>query len=668
MSIYKADSIELSDEDDIAFANYQVTKDQLVQVVKHFGYTHEEAFELVMHNQAAAINNLISCKLFLLFRSGDLSAMPDVLEKVEMHVVPIDDCQLIYIGEPIEQPLSKEQINNYRKELGPHFPNHIKSFKIELMGPNGALIGFKSYDMLAYEKIQDYFTYYQQWLDKQEEWISPVFEQVYREIGEWLRNRLEGITPQKESFINWLLYVKQSLFKMDFVLPANSETGALLTDKEVTVTLTFGPFGVEPTSQKIQEDIIEYGIWKRDQVEQSYSKLLEPKQQMSLTQDSGSDLKQLSPPLTSERPSTPPTYNAQRLKTDYKYRFDRIDELQAHMAIIEPYAERVKYFMQVTQDMGLGLGMFNEASYKLPEQESQYNGSVFLDESGNIVPYKHWRGISYSNDAEHGTLKKMWFLAVRHEEYSAFGQYKNIPLEQRKADYLAGVSKANIDFFTRRYFEQIEEDIKNLQADYNAFRKKQTGLDAWEPAEVERQRLNAPALIEREIIGIAAIDWLAFKRTYHLQLFGIMWDMVAFKLFLLNLSQTTNEASDDASESKTTDHSKESKQAAIRPFPDLLAGSFTDKELNKLLIHVRMKDATGKNIWPQKYKSAIWGIIDALNAKNHLIKTTRIEYGKSLGAHLGLGNTRVKDGHSTIQDDMKKIALSFLNQLVSSTK
>ncbi|MBO0938203.1 hypothetical protein J2I47_16745 [Fibrella sp. HMF5335] len=375
--------------------------------------------------------------------------------------------------------------------------------------------------------------------------------------------------------------------------------------------------------------------------------------------------------MTPEKPASYPVYDDQRLQTDYKYRYDKVDELVAYMATIEPYTERVLYFMRVSQDMGLELSMFNRGGRKLAERKSEYNGNAFLDEAGNTVPYKIW-SLPYRNDTEHIISKKQWFLAIRHELYPAFERWENIPLEQRKAEFMAATSIVNPAEKVHFHLAQIEDDIKELQEEYDIFQKGKTGEEAWEPDKIKRQRLKASALIERELVGVNAINWLAFHHSKYLQLFGILWDMVAFKLFLLSLSQPINDSTNNVPESTATDKDREAtkdKQNNIRLFSDLLAGSFTKKELDNLLIHVRMKDQlTGKNIWPQKYKSAIWGIIDALDAKNHLIKTTRTEFGKSLGDYIGLGSTRVKDGHSTIQDVIKKKALSYLNQPVNSKK
>jgi hypothetical protein len=102
----------------------------------------------------------------------------------------------------------------------------------------------------------------------------------------------------------------------------------------------------------------------------------------------------------------------------------------------------------------------------------------------------------------------------------------------------------------------------------------------------------------------------------------------------------------------------------IRPFPDLLAGNYTKSDLDRLLVHLRMRDNKGKNIWPQGKKAGLYGVIDALELKSYLIETTGKERMSSLSNYLGLKDSRVKDGYAKIQTDIKHKAISFLNQSV----
>lgn len=106
----------------------------------------------------------------------------------------------------------------------------------------------------------------------------------------------------------------------------------------------------------------------------------------------------------------------------------------------------------------------------------------------------------------------------------------------------------------------------------------------------------------------------------------------------------------------------------IRPFPELLTDNYSKDDLDRLLIHLRMKDSKGNNIWPQKMKSALYGIIKALDIKNYLIKTTQQERMASLSIYLGLKLTRVKEGYSKVQTETKEKAISFLNQVVKPVK
>lgn len=105
----------------------------------------------------------------------------------------------------------------------------------------------------------------------------------------------------------------------------------------------------------------------------------------------------------------------------------------------------------------------------------------------------------------------------------------------------------------------------------------------------------------------------------------------------------------------------------IRSFPDLLTNNFSTIDLEKLLVHLKMRDGQGKNIWPQGKKSAIHGIIGALKEKTKLLDTTYVEFETSLGLYLGLGTSRTNTT-SNIAKNCTKKALSFLNQTVTTKK
>ena len=203
MSIYKANTIKLSRKDAAEFKKFALTQEQLILVIRQFGYSVEETIDLVNNNHVQAIDELVRCRLFLIFRSDNLTALAEALEHEELRVIPIDRCNLLYIGPPNEQPLNKYQLNEVRKTLGRLHPDLVDGFTFNMMGPDGPLTLFKSYDMLAFENIKNYFLYNNKWLSEQKRWISPLFEQVYKEIGDYLR--VWKINPLPKRFSKILL-------------------------------------------------------------------------------------------------------------------------------------------------------------------------------------------------------------------------------------------------------------------------------------------------------------------------------------------------------------------------------------------------------------------------------------------------------------------------------
>ena len=109
-------------------------------------------------------------------------------------------------------------------------------------------------------------------------------------------------------------------------------------------------------------------------------------------------------------------------------------------------------------------------------------------------------------------------------------------------------------------------------------------------------------------------------------------------------------------------------KAEVRFFAKLLADGYTVQDLDRLLIHLRMKKSNGENIWPLGMKAALYGVVDALIKKNHLIRVTQIESHISLSKYLGLPETRVKKGYSEIETEIKEKAISFLNQPIKRKK
>lgn len=361
--------------------------------------------------------------------------------------------------------------------------------------------------------------------------------------------------------------------------------------------------------------------------------------------------------LNNTKTLTEPQFDVQRIQTDELYRFSMIDELKEYMNTIEPYQNRVIYYMKICKALGLGLMSLNIGSrgvFERPYWTRDNQTDKFIDKQGNPVPVKYW-GLSYSTDEERMILYKSWFIEQHQEEFKQFRHWVNESVEQRKVKYFEQVKNWNAIQYANLQLKAIEGEINRFQQEYTDFHSKKTGIGAQENEAVKQQRLHAPVLIESELLGNRAINWLAFYRSYQLEPFGFLWNMVAFKIFLLQ--QISKPQSNPANKPE------DSKQV-VRTFPELLVNNYSKTDLDCLLIHLRMQNREKQNIWPQTKKAGLYGVIDALILKNYLIETTRKESISSLSIYLGLENTRVKDGYSKIQTEIKQKAISFLNQPV----
>ncbi|WP_111627051.1 hypothetical protein [Larkinella arboricola] len=247
--------------------------------------------------------------------------------------------------------------------------------------------------------------------------------------------------------------------------------------------------------------------------------------------------------LSQHKASIKPSYDVDRLLVDKSYRFAMVDQFSEYMNTIEPYAERVQYFMKISKVLGVGIPALNMGTQNIFERDywTTDNGEPlnFLDKEGNLVPHKQW-GLKVTTDEERRISRKLWFIEVRHSEFKAFGTWINEPLEKRKELYNKQLNNYNSVDLARLHLNIINNEIARFHKEYNGFWDKEP-RDS-ELIEVKRQRLTAPMLIESELLGNRAINWLAFHRGYQLQPFAFLWDMVAFKLFLiqqLHLSQAT---------------------------------------------------------------------------------------------------------------------------------
>lgn len=124
------------------------------------------------------------------------------------------------------------------------------------------------------------------------------------------------------------------------------------------------------------------------------------------------------------------------------------------------------------------------------------------------------------------------------------------------------------------------------------------------------------------------------------------------------LLQTTSTA---PPETDTKNSNEELKPPVLPAFTDKLINGFTENDLNKLLIHLKIKNSEGETLEFKKY--LMHSVIDALTEYGFFTPKYKVKGQKALSKFLGLKVTRIKEGYGGKEESTaKNKALAYLKK------
>lgn len=251
---------------------------------------------------------------------------------------------------------------------------------------------------------------------------------------------------------------------------------------------------------------------------------------------------------------TEPEIDSQRVLTDQHYKYEKVGEALSYMNSIEPYEDRVYYYIKACEALGEECRFGSMPIFK--ESDKEYGGEPRLRryENGEPVPHHFW-ALKESTDEE-SRIKRRILFHERRRKVSGWKNWKNESLADRITRFIEQSNNWNPVELAKTHLEVIKTDIERFHREHTeAMRDRHT---PGRLLELKRQRLQAPALIESELLGNRAIDWLTFIDSTDKESmpFVILWDMVAYKLFLIQQIGKPNNTMGKSDRPENPDDSK----------------------------------------------------------------------------------------------------------------
>lgn len=277
MEDYVVEEIEVSDELAAEFEKSELPKCNLIKIAEQMGYTRDQAVHLINNTQATLINKITGFRLYEVFKAGNLDLLPGALRFVKLEVLYIDDCQLIFLKLPETPSLSEENINLLRQGLGRYYPEKLQSYTLTLTSPDGKQLQLSVYNLMLARQFDQFIEHYSRWFDEQSRWVGPKFDCIKRGIGKWMENKLDGTRPQQDEFINWFVTNRLRTLTLNLSFTFDQTTGYIVPGSVVPVRLTVKNLAEYFTPDVIEQDFIEFGLWKKEQVEETLANVLSKK-------------------------------------------------------------------------------------------------------------------------------------------------------------------------------------------------------------------------------------------------------------------------------------------------------------------------------------------------------------------------------------------------------
>ena len=190
-----------------------------------------------------------------------------VLESYKVTILQLGDLLIVNIL-PSDTPIVTQQDAAYLyKVLGPHFPGQIGSDYIQISLPDETHKRLRTWSPEVMQMINHCFGEYLRWFTNKKEEISPQFDEIKEEIGDYLKNSY-AINPKLNGFVKWFLSNKLGSTTVEFELQS---IPSLSEDDYMIVGLKADLSNNELQPHVIEKDLHEYCFWKLQQQDNIYA-------------------------------------------------------------------------------------------------------------------------------------------------------------------------------------------------------------------------------------------------------------------------------------------------------------------------------------------------------------------------------------------------------------
>ena len=276
MKIYTPEVIEISDTEKIRADAYQLKRDHLIRVLLHFGYDQASIGSLLDDTSVLLINELTSYKLYRHFNESNGSDLQSTLDNVSIEVCDVDSYKFICLRLPETPPISEDLLSKIRAAIDSKL-RQGNTRQLTITGPERKTIQLSLANPIFANQLDSFFENYIRWIDEQIIWINPYFDTISHSIQDYLSNKLGGLKANKHNFVDWFINEKLANLEINFELVFDKNSGHMIDGYKTPVTLKVISKRDNSDRRITYEDFIEYLLWERDMVDQSFNRVFAKK-------------------------------------------------------------------------------------------------------------------------------------------------------------------------------------------------------------------------------------------------------------------------------------------------------------------------------------------------------------------------------------------------------
>ncbi|GAB3995257.1 hypothetical protein GCM10028807_34940 [Spirosoma daeguense] len=291
---------------------------------------------------------------------------------------------------------------------------------------------------------------------------------------------------------------------------------------------------------------------------------------------------------------TEPAYNDDQLLNNHAYRYEIVDQFTAYMKTVVDTDERFEYFLKMTKAMGFELSLNGHYSvFKHPYYN--YDGQRYIGNNGEEIPQpKNWSPYYTNIERERGIIIKAYFYEWSKNYKSILFGINIIPIDELVLNYRKQPQ-------TIEYIQyELNQVICDIEDRFELIGKFLQSKPEYErPEEIcklipikeygqeeyyEKQVSKTIGRIEREIKGVASINWGVFVTRTHLKYLLAIWSKIEYKLFLeQHIHQSTKNTGKQQKRINTVARDKH--KQVIEKYETYLKRGFTETKAIDALVH-----------------------------------------------------------------------------------